>query len=74
MRVFVLYDPSDRAYPMMGIYSTLEKAFAAGQGRDGSGEQPTPGLCVYEEELDQVYDDLKNPPFEPVYHELPRKP
>lgn len=68
MRIFVLYDPSNRAYPMLGLYTTLEKAFAAGQ------EEPmTPGVCVYEEETDLVYDDPKNPPFEPVYHELPKE-
>ena len=69
MRVFVLYDPSDRAYPMIGLYSTLKKAFAAAWD-DGP---PEPGLCVYEEEMDQVYDDPKNPPFEPVYHEVPKE-
>jgi hypothetical protein len=68
LRIFVLYDPSDRAYPMLGLYTTLEKAFAAAL-EDG---EPPPGVCVYEEETDQVYDDPKNPPFEPVYHDIPR--
>ena len=72
MRVFVLYDPSDRAYTMLGIYSTLEKAFAAAW--DDPKDPPASDICVYEEELDLVYDDPKHPPFEPVYHKIPRKP
>lgn len=70
MRIFVLFDPSDRAYPMLGLYTTLERAFAAAWD---DGPPTTPGLCVYEEETDQVYDDPKRPPFEPVYHDIPKE-
>lgn len=69
MRIFVLFDQKFPAYPMLGLYTTLEKAFAAAW-EDGP---PTPNLCVWEEETDLVYDDPKNPPFEPIFHEIPKE-
>lgn len=69
MKIFVLFDPDDRAYPILGLYTTLEKAF---DGAYEDGKPPT-GLCVYEEETDLVYTDPKNLPFEPVFHEIPKR-
>lgn len=55
MKVFILYDDTDRAYPIMGVYSTFENAVEAAEGH--------PDLCIYEEELDTV--------SEPTYHAIP---
>ena len=70
LRIFVLWLPTNRDYPTLGLYTTLEKAVAAAYG-DGD---PPSDLCIYEEETDQIYDDPKHPPFEPIRHDIPRNP
>lgn len=65
MKVFILYDDSERAYPIMGIFSTLKLAEEAAW-EDGRG--PGPSVCVYEELLDDAGKTV-----EPVYHEI-KKP
>jgi len=61
MKVFILFDENDHAYPILGVYSTLEKAKAAVR-------EPSPHLCVYEEALDEVGETI-----EPVYHKISPK-
>ena len=76
MRVFILWDESvsSSAYPVLGLYTTLEKAIAAAF-EDTDLHGPPTNLAIYEDETDQVYDDRTRPPFEPVYHRIPeRKP
>ena len=61
MKVFVVYDGTDRAYPIVGIFSSLALAKAASMQQIGW----VPRVCgIYEEELDGVT-------FDPVFHEMP---
>lgn len=66
MRVFILFDSAFPAYPLLGVYSTLEKARAAVVNPD----EGTKGFLIYEEVLDEAGEVT-----EPVVHEVrPKEP
>lgn len=62
MKIFILYDEYDRAYPIIGLFPTLEAARKAAPD-ERSGEVP-PGVCIYEETLHP-----EGALIEPVRHE-----
>jgi hypothetical protein len=61
-KVFVLFDSNFPAYPIVGIFSSLEKAVAV------AWEEGPPSLAlrIYEEEIDQTS-------VEPVLREIPQE-